>query len=51
MTKSQRLEIPMTKSQYPNNNQIPMFKIPNLQVSVIGNLVIDYYLEFGAWYL
>jgi hypothetical protein len=44
----------MTKSQYPNNNQIPMFKISNLsgaQVSVIGNLVIDYYLEFGAWNL
>jgi hypothetical protein len=51
----------MTKPQYPNNNQIPMFKIPNLQVSVIGNLVTpdlfgNWCLEFvilliGAWNL
>jgi hypothetical protein len=44
-------EIPMTKSQFPNPKQIPMFKIPNLQVWVIGNLVIGYYLELGAWNL
>jgi hypothetical protein len=41
----------MTKSQFPNPQQIPMFKIPNLQVLVIGNLVIGYYLELGAWNL
>jgi hypothetical protein len=54
MTKSRpNLEIPITKSQYPNNNQIPMFKIPNLQVSVIGHwsLVIEICLEIGAWNL